>query len=104
MEWLTTYNGGTYFVGRNSFLVNLFFSGDKSISESISMLQRFRADCLEYAADLAQTEESINKYGEGIDNRIHTIYWEIVADLGRASMQETINWVERSINRLEKFL
>ena len=102
LKWLFEYNGASYFVTRNSFLVNLFFSGLKDISENIKMLRQFREDCLAHAESIAKTEQIIADYSDSVTDEIHTEYWDIVADLGRSQIRETINWVDRSIKRLEE--
>ena len=102
LRWLFEYNGESYFVTRNSFLVNLFFSGIKDVQENIRMLRRFREDCLAHATAMTRTAGSIQDYSKTVTQQIHTVYWDIVADLGRSQIRETINWVDRSIRRLEE--
>ena len=101
LQWLDTYNGESFFKTRNSFLVNLFFSGQKDVAKTIDFLKRLRVDCLEYAGALQQTDQSIEYYSQNLDDKREQIYWDIVADLGRSQIYETINWIERSIGRLE---
>ena len=46
-------------------------------------------------------KQKIPEYSEKITNNIEAVYWDIVADLGRTNITETIKWVDRSISRLE---
>lgn len=101
MKWLFEYNGEAFFITRNSFLVNLFFSSMKDISSNITMLKRFKEDCVIRSNQLLNTSKTIPEYAEKITNNIDAVYWDIVADLGRTNITETIKWVDRSISRLE---
>ena len=102
LEWLFTYNGESYFISRNSFLVNLFFSGHKDYKSNIAMLRKFKADCCNYANSLQGTGEAIINFSKDIKDTTSAVYWEIVADLGKSQIITTLNWLDRSIEKLEK--
>ncbi|MCG8502915.1 MAG: PadR family transcriptional regulator [Firmicutes bacterium] len=101
LKWLYEASNKDFFKSKDSFLLMLFFSGEKTVDENIEMLKKFKQDCLEYFSVLNKVDENANYYTNRIEDDTKCVYWDIVLEFGKASMTATLQWIDDSIVRLE---
>ncbi|HWP50342.1 MAG TPA: PadR family transcriptional regulator, partial [Clostridia bacterium] len=83
---------------RSAFLMRVFFAGEASDSEALSMLCAFRQQCRESILALGSVQGSIEHYGvtvEQTDRR--TKYWKIAALFGETYYHAAMEWAEKAI-------
>ncbi|MCG8401033.1 MAG: PadR family transcriptional regulator [Firmicutes bacterium] len=101
MTWLYKDKSKEFFKSRNSFLLMLFLSGEKTVDENIEMLKRFKHYCLEYFSVFDTVDESVEYYGKMLDGDKKRVYWDIVINLGKINKVKTLEWIDDSIVKLE---
>ena len=101
LKWLYEASNKDFFKSKDSFLLMLFFSGEKTVDENIEMLKKFKQDCLEYFSVLNKVDKNANYYSNRIEDDTKCVYWDIVLEFGKASMTATLQWIDDSIVRLE---
>jgi DNA-binding PadR family transcriptional regulator len=85
---------------RNAFLMRVFFAGETSEEQALSMLMDFRAKCLDALASLGSTSGSIEKYGAMFAGESRSKYWEIAASFGKTYYRAGLEWAENAIAAL----
>jgi len=86
---------------RSAFLMRVFFAGEISDEQAISMLRAFREKCLESLSSFNSVHEIIMDKGAAADNVDRKKYWEITAQYGKNHYQASLQWVENAISMLE---
>ncbi len=102
-EFLTWLSQNTNEVekGKNTFLLKIFFSGNKTPSESIAMLKDFSDDCKEYLESMSGIPQNIDNYGKDMDS-YQVLYWQFTADFGLRYIKLCIDWANECIKILEE--
>lgn len=100
LRWLSLENKEFAKGGKNAFLMKVFFGGNNTPGESISMLRHFSDDCKSYLTEMRGVPQSIQSYGELVEP-YQTLYWGFAADFGHSYIRMCIDWAERCIGRLE---
>lgn len=105
-RWLAEDNLDEELKIRNRFLMKLFFSGERSIQENITMLKTFKTYCAEALIGLSQTGSSIENYRTEINDSDNgkALYWGITAHFGQVYMNMCIGFAEEAIKTLEGYL
>lgn len=101
IRWLSDNNKKTSIEFKNTFLMRVFFSGNVSPQQSITMLQGFVRDCKIYMETMTSIPQSIEQYSREVSG-YSSLYWEFTAEFGREYLTMCINWAERCIQRLEE--
>lgn len=101
--WLSQNTPDEEFKIRSGFLLKLFFSGERSVQESIAMLKAFQSECEKRVVFLSQTDSSIEQYGEAIsnDDNKKMVYWSLTARFGKAYMDMCLDFAGDAIKILE---
>jgi DNA-binding PadR family transcriptional regulator len=87
---------------RSAFLMRVFFAGETSSDQALSMFRDFRAKCAGALASLSPASGNIAEYGAALnrgDN--HTKYWKIAAAFGESYYRAALDWAEKTISLLE---
>ena len=86
---------------RSAFLMRVFFAGETSDGQVLSMLHAFRQKCAESALALNAVPETIVKYGAEVDSTKRAKYWELAALFGEIYYRAEMEWVEKAIATVE---
>lgn len=100
-NWLTQNSLEHEFQTRSTFLMKLFFSGEKGLKENIKMLKEYKAKCLEELADLEKANDSIEHYKESITDKQNAVYWQLTARFGELHIHACHAFAEEAIRTLE---
>lgn len=87
---------------RVPILMKTFFMGERSREENIRFFCELTAYCEVFRQSLANVPKTIAAYGNYIEEKEKTLYWEMAVDYGRRNIQMHIEWAQRCIKRLEE--
>lgn len=99
LSWLA--DGGAMLNSRNNILMKVFFMGERSRKENITYFKQLKQECEEFLVKLAAVPKYIETYGNYIEEKEKTAYWQMTMDFGRRNMQTYIDWTQACIDRLE---
>lgn len=99
LKWLAKGNDSVYF--KSSFLMKVFFSGNKSVEDNIKMFNSFIDDCNKYLSSMKSIDNSIEFYSKEVTEEM-PLYWNFTADFGFRYIHMCIDWAESCIKRLEE--
>ena len=85
---------------KNAFLLRLFFAGEHTKEQALSMLNAYRDVCLKYLSKLDEAIE-IAAEEEQSSPPEKAIFWNLTAMLGEAISQARLDWVNKAIKMLE---
>ena len=86
---------------RDSFLMRVFFSGERPIKENLKMLQAFKDECKKALLFMEGTDENVQAYERRIQEQEKSLYWGMTISFGRAYYEMCIKWAEETIQVLE---
>ncbi|WP_312942408.1 PadR family transcriptional regulator [Oscillibacter sp.] len=98
-NWLAESSLENEFQTRSTFLMKLFFSGEKDIYENIKMLKEYRAKCLDELADLEKANNNIVQYSQ--DENRNAVYWRLTTRFGALHIKACHDFAEEAIKTLE---
>ena len=81
-NWLNENSLDNEFRSRSTFLMKLFFSGERSISENIAMLKDYKARCLNELEELDKAMGNIERYRQIAEVNQDSVYWQLTARFG----------------------
>lgn len=87
---------------RTPVLMKVFFMGERSREENIGYFKRLKEECESFLKSLEPIQEIIEAYGNYLDKKDKTVYWQMTVEYGRRNMQMHIDWAESCIRRLEE--
>jgi len=99
LSWLA--DGGAMINSRNNILMKVFFMGERSREENIAFFKRLKQECGDFLVKLSAVPKYIEAYGNYIEEKEKTIYWQMTMDFGRRNMQMYIDWAQECIRQLE---
>jgi len=99
LRWLSDGNPGLN--SRTPVLMKVFFLGERSREENILYFKRLKEECEQFLKSLEPVPEYIEAYGNVIDAKEKSEYWQMTVDYGRRNMQMHIEWAQSCIERLE---
>lgn len=100
-KWLMESNEKEGVSVRNSFLMKIFFSGERNINENIQVLKNYRSRCEKELLSLSTVNGIVGSYAEKIENKEKVIYWGATAEFGCCYYEMCIKWANDMIKRLE---
>lgn len=100
-NWLAESSLENEFKTRSTFLMKLFFSGEKDSQENIAMLKEYKAKCLEELADLDKANGSIENYQQSETETTDGIYWRLTTRFGALHIKACYDFAEEAIKTLE---
>ncbi len=100
-RWLVENGSIDEVQARSIFLMRLFFSGEKSVEQNISMLKKYREKFEAALSEVAKVGAYTEHYRQLVDNKQSAVYWELAADFGKSYYLTSIEWISRTIKRLE---
>lgn len=86
---------------RNNVLMKVFFMGERSREENIEYFNQLKGECEEFLKKLSAVPQYIEDYGNYIEDKEKTVYWQMTMDFGRRNMQMYIDWAQECIRQLE---
>lgn len=89
---------------RSVFLMKLFFSGERSIDENITMLKNYKKVCMDGLSAMEETNRSIDRYRRRVSTDQQALYWEFTADFGKSYIKMCLDWADHTIKTLEDLL
>ncbi|MDR0821760.1 MAG: PadR family transcriptional regulator [Oscillospiraceae bacterium] len=84
---------------RNSFLVGVFFAGERSPDELLVKLERLKSDCENILDESADWSRSAAAYGDAVP-RERQIGWLLTADFGKRYYQMCVDWADNAASIL----
>lgn len=75
--------------------------GEHSCAENIAYFKRLKQECEEFPEKLAAVPKYIETYGNYVEEKGKTVYWQTTMDFGRRNMQTYIDWAQECINQLK---
>lgn len=97
LEWLAVPQTNSLFYMRNSFLMQVFFSGERSKSDFIETLDQFSASCQQQINDTTiQWQQSIQSMQSKITEPEKSVFWLLTAEFGQRYLKSCIEWAESS--------
>lgn len=103
-QWLAESCLENEFQTRSTFLMKLFFSGERDVKDNIAMLKEYQAKCLEELADLEKADESIDHYSQSYNEKRDAVYWRLTARFGALHIKACHDFAEEAIRTLEELL
>ncbi len=105
MNWLVGANFSNDFKLQNSFLLRLFFSGERNINENIEMLKTYKQKCEEALDEIALSYDYANYYKEMVPNPEETsIYWNLCSLYGKKNLKMAIEFADDAMDALKVLL
>lgn len=104
LQWLSEYLPGQAMVFRSSFLVKLFFSGERPMEESLTLLRQFRQDCAEGLEASQMWSQSINDYSAQVKESQNSVYWTFTRNFGGELLSMCVQWADKCIETLERII
>ena len=86
---------------RSAFLMRVFFAGETSREQALSMLRTYRNMCRQGSASMYSAYDSIAEYRAAVNDGTKTQYWKIAALYGEMFLRTGEEWAERAIAMLE---
>lgn len=102
-RWLSSPQAGIADAMRvkNAYLMRIFFIGETSKEQAISLLSAYHDQCREAAAALRSVPDAITQYGAMVEDEEKTRYWKITALYGEEFYHAGLSWAEKAIALLE---
>ncbi|WP_294143534.1 PadR family transcriptional regulator [uncultured Clostridium sp.] len=100
--WLSENNLDNEFQTRSTFLMKLFFSGEKNSGDNIEMLKEYKVRCLEELDALKTVGGSIEHYSQFTSQNREPVYWGLTARFGELHIKACLEFAEEAIKTLEK--
>ena len=100
-NWLNENSLDNEFRSRSTFLMKLFFSGERSISENIAMLKDYKARCLNELEELDKAMGNIERYRQIAEVNQDSVYWQLTARFGTLHIKACHDFAEEAIKTLE---
>lgn len=87
---------------KSLYLMKIFFAGNRDIASNIHFLRKAKNTCENALKEMAAIDNSIENYGERVEENINMLYWDMSAEFGREYYKMCIQWAEQCIKRLEE--
>ena len=100
-NWLITPMPDEMLPTRSEVLLRLFFSSTRTASENIEALKHIVAVYEEQIVRLSTVRNSFDEYKTLENPEKNMLYWDLVADFGRAYSKMCLEWADSCIKRLE---
>lgn len=100
LRWLA--DGDFCLDSKTPILMKIFFLGERSREENIDYFKKLVEASEKIMESFAPVPQYIEAYGEYIDEKEKTLYWQMTVDYGRRNMQMRIDWARSCIKRLEE--
>ncbi len=104
LAWLAAYQPDQALYFRSSFLVKLFFSGERPMADSVAQLKQFRQDCSEGLKAAQVWNESINEYKSQVRTADDSVYWMLTRNFGFDFLSTCVRWADHCIETLEAII
>ena len=101
-DWLSENNLDNEFQTRSTFLMKLFFSGEKNTGDNIKMLKEYKVRCLEELDALKTVGGSIEHYSQFTSQNREPVYWGLTARFGELHLKACLEFAEEAIKTLEE--
>lgn len=101
LSWLTNPQYDAFFNMRNAFLMQMFFSGEQSLEQSVLMLDTFIQE-MHTKMEITKLEanESIQKYKRNVNDATKSMYWELTSDFGFRYLETCLHWAKDAKKKL----
>jgi len=86
---------------RSAFLMRIFFAGETSDRQALSMLRAYRETCAETIAAFGAVSGTIDEYRASVVGDRKPKYWKIAALYGEGFYRAGLAWAEEAIQLLE---
>lgn len=97
-DWLREENYGKHNIG---LLMKVFFSGEITREENIERFRHIQQFCQEYTEGLERGNQAAENYGNVIDDKEKTLYWNMTMRFGEKYTRMINEWCEECIEELE---
>jgi hypothetical protein len=87
---------------RSSFLMRMFFAGERPLNKTIKALKSFREQNQKALTALAQVPDRVAKYGSLVPEERKRAFWSLVASFGDNYYRAAIEWANQALDQLEK--
>ena len=103
IRWLADGSENTTNDFKSAFLMKVFFSGNITPVQSLTILKNFAADCRLFLDSMHTIPGSIKQYSREV-SPYEALHWQFTADFGYSYVRMCMEWAERCMHQLEEFL
>ena len=86
---------------KSAFLMRVFFAGETSVEQSLSLLRAYRQQCMESRESLLSAHASTAEYGREVGDERKITFWEISILYGESFYEASLAWADKVIAILE---
>lgn len=87
---------------KSAFLMRVFFAGETTTEEALSLLRDFLEKCLESRNALNLAHNSAASYAETMADEKRVKFWELSILYGESYYDASIAWAQKAITALEE--
>lgn len=98
--WLEKEDIDKEFYIKSTFLMKLFFSGERSVEENIKTLIQYKSNCQKALHYIVLNGGSTEYYSNLINDKQKPIYWTATANFGKLYFEMCIKWADETIGAL----
>lgn len=100
LRWLSDNAADAATDFKSAFLMKIFFSGNRTPDQSITMLKKFVDDCRSYTESMSTIPDSIAQYGREVPAYV-SMYWQFAAGFGYRYLHMCMEWAQECIEQLK---
>lgn len=101
-RWLGEEDFDEEFYIKSTFLMKVFFAGERSIEENIKTLTQYKTNCYKFLHYLDSDNGSTEYYQNLINDSLKPVYWVASVNFGKHYLEMCIRWADETINTLKR--
>jgi DNA-binding PadR family transcriptional regulator len=87
---------------RSAFMMEIFFSGERSTRENLEQLKTFADLCEKSLVRMDEADASVSNYEKVTKESDRVLYWMLTASFGRRYFEMCLRWAKDAIQILEE--
>jgi len=86
---------------RSAPLIQVFFAGQLSDKEILTVLERAAVETRQVLAQYAQIPQNTQSYAQRVGSPREVFFWMLTLEYGTKAMQAQLEWIESAIQRIK---
>ena len=86
---------------RSAPLIQVFFAGQLSDQEILTVLERAAVETRQVLAQYAQIPQNAQSYAQHVGSPREAFFWMLTLEYGTLAMQAQLEWIESAIQRIK---